>query len=617
MARIRYVVAVAVALTAALAGCTATTDSAPAPAPTPTTPEPVADSAGSTGANLADEAGGEEPAASAPPVRDPVADIRAAGWGVVGNRLRGPGGLDLDLSACPAEPPTEGPITIGTNVATGLLDAHAEAMADLFAEVNADGGIGGRRLELVTAVEDNGHWVNAEGKVAELVAEGDVVAVVPGGSAADEGDGAAAVLARACTPGLLWLGTGPSPSPWVVNGITDWRSDLALAIAWVHSTGARRVLAVGPGGADAFLAEIQDLLTALDARIPLDETVTVAAHGFDDPVGLRPVDPLLDDYDAAIIVSSGSGCTLAPPAIRERFPGTQIVTLSSLCPEWVFGPDYRAPDDGRIDGVVQLFATTPGAPDGSPERPEDRLQVEATRTAAAVVELLQVADRLDGGVSRANVLLAAHYLDLAPIDAIGGVRLRTNGPEDPFPVESGMPHRWDAATGRWRALDGGTVFHADGVTPPLDRRAREPQEPDPCRLLDRSTMSTAHWYPTEPGGDRVDPQADIVLHVPADAEPAATSAVLVASTDRGVEIRLPLAPGSAPACEGDATFDLPLGDAAALTELGPAFTVRFEFDGGEWSTDPVQWPGDFERAVPFDPTPLVRSPETDGDQQGG
>lgn len=609
---VRLTVAV---LAMALFGACSSADPSGSPRPSSATTA-TADSTEAERAQPADSETGDTgpPGADTSPseARDPIADITENGWGVVDGRLRGPGGLDLDLSRCPPEPPADGPIRIGTNVAAGLIDSHDDALTEAFAAVNADGGIGGRPLELITAVEDNGHLINTDGMVSQLLAPGELSAIVPAGSAADEADRAAIVLAEACTPGLLWLGTGPSPTPWVTNGVIDVRSELALARAWLATIDADNLLLVVPEGADGFMDEAIDAFDVADGA-----TVTVAEHGVDRPLLVPVGDPLLDHYDGAVIASSGTGCTQGPAAVRDRYPEAEIVTIGALCPEWSFRPEYLAPGEGRLDGVVQLFWTRPPRAGAAAELRPDRLRTEAGRTADALIELLRVADGLDGGVNRANLLLAAHYLDATPADAAEGVRLRTNGPDDPFALESGVPHRWQAASQRWQPLPGGAVVDADGATPRAERRPPAPFEPDPCLVADRSTMSTSHWFPTEEGGDVVDPRADIVLYVPSDTVALATTAELVASTLAGTEVRLPLQPLAGRSCRADRVFDLPLGDADALTDLGPAFTVRFEFDDGAWSTNPVQWPDDFERVVPFDPTPLVRSPETDGGQPGG
>ncbi len=159
----------------------------------------------------------------------------------------------------------------------------------------------------------------------------------------------------------------------------------------------------------------------------------------------------------------------------------------------------------------------------------------------------------------------------------------------------------------------------DGTEPAeTGARADAVEEPafDPCVVHRRDGIATGHWFPTTEGGDAVDPQADIYLHLPSDDEALATSAVLVASTDTGDEVRLPLAPGVGPTCRGDRFFDLPLGDAEALAALDPPFTVVFDLDDGAWFTDPVRWPDDFPRTVPFGTVDLDAAPRADGEVGG-
>jgi len=181
------VAAVTVAVRAAGSNETAgapAADTAPggaAPAgPDAAAPDPDTTSgAGGTGGGSAAPTLEELEARWAEDRRAMVAALSAPGFGVgADNILRGPGGFQLDLNACPVgwsatEGVDDSRIVLGhTTARTGNLSSSGRVTDGLQAyldRVNAGGGVAGRRIELV--VKDDGFVPTATAeRVGELLA---------------------------------------------------------------------------------------------------------------------------------------------------------------------------------------------------------------------------------------------------------------------------------------------------------------------------------------------------------------------------------------------------------------------------------------------------------------
>ena len=106
-----------------------------------------------------------------------VAEIKAAGYGVDGDTLTGPGGWTVDLSTCPADWSdtagiNDGVIKIGhTTAQSGALAAYGNigvGMDAYFDYVNENGGIGPDGLQLELHIKDDAYVAT---QTQELVAE--------------------------------------------------------------------------------------------------------------------------------------------------------------------------------------------------------------------------------------------------------------------------------------------------------------------------------------------------------------------------------------------------------------------------------------------------------------
>ncbi len=92
----------------------------------------------------------------------------------------------------------------------------------------------------------------------------------------------------------------------------------------------------------------------------------------------------------------------------------------------------------------------------------------------SLVEALRIADALPGGLSRSDLLLTLHALDLDHPALPSGVAYRTNGSADRHLIEGGQMTEYDAQTQQWQEL---RIVDADGQTPSCRWEYGPPAEP--------------------------------------------------------------------------------------------------------------------------------------------
>ena len=77
-----------------------------------------------------------------------------------------------------------------------------------------------------------------------------------------------------------------------------------------------------------------------------------------------------------------------------------------------------------------------------------------------LVQVLRIAGDLDGGLNRANMILAARALDMTHPGYLPGVKMRLNGNKDGYAEEAGVFQQWDGANQIWVVK--GKVIDLDG-----------------------------------------------------------------------------------------------------------------------------------------------------------
>lgn len=427
-----------------------------------------------------------------------VAALSAPGYGVgADNVLRGPGGFQLDLTTCPAdwsasEGVTDTSIVLGhTTARTGNLSSSGRVTDGLQAYldvVNAEGGVAGRRIELV--VKDDGFVPTATvTAVDELLAAAKPFAVTTLGSPTSLAVYDA--LNDACVPQPFVISSHPAwgdpvNHPWTIGLQLTPATEAGLWGAWIEQNlGAELPAAVSALVMDNELGRLYEHAFQVwaDAHPGVVASFTPVHH----PAATASVSDEMGQVAAGkprvvLAMTAGRPCL---QAVQEadttglRAAGAALFLPSSCRDAATFlAPAGAAADGWRILGGG-LKSTADSAQAGDPyvafvrrsltEADLDPADPQASAGFAlfgwAEVEALRVAAELPGGLTRPNLILALRGLQLHHPFSVDEIALTTSGAADAYPLEGSDVLVFDAAAQAWRP-DGGPVLDADGTTPP-------------------------------------------------------------------------------------------------------------------------------------------------------
>ncbi|MEZ5412630.1 MAG: ABC transporter substrate-binding protein [Acidimicrobiales bacterium] len=470
---------------------------------------PAAPQAVSPGSATDTSGGGDAPAGAASTMEElearwaedrqaMVAALSAPGLGVgADNVLRGPGGFQLDLNACPAGwSPTEGiddtRILLGhTTARTGNLSSSGRVTDGLQAyldEVNAGGGVAGRRIELV--VKDDGFVPTATAEeVGELLAADKPFAVTTLGSPTSLA--VYDTLNEACVPQPFVISSHPAwgdpvNHPWTVGLQLSPPTEAVLWGTWIEQNLAGELpVTVGALVMDNELGRLYEL--AFQRWAEAHPNVVSSFVPVHHPAATASVSAEMDEVAAPgprvfLAMTAGRPCLQAV----EQADGTGLragaaaLFLPSSCQD---AATFLAPAGPAADGWRILGGGLKATAD--PAWADDPFVAFARRTLSqagldpadpqasagfglfgwAEVEALRVAAELPGGLTRPNLILALRGLQLHHPLSLDGIVLATSGNADPYPLEGSEVLVFDAAAQAWRA-DGGPVLDVDGSTPP-------------------------------------------------------------------------------------------------------------------------------------------------------
>lgn len=463
--------------------------STPTPTPLPQCQRFVEEHEAAVGAAASDSA--------PPPPEDPLeqqwAQDRAAavqrildgGYGVRDCVLHGPGGLEVDLSECPSEWSDYGGITAGSielvsiGPNTGDLaafDQIGQGMAAVFTETNSNGGVGRSGAQVVLErLNDRYDWNEAQRIVNNLnfdqgdgpfalsvLGTGSTLAVreqlnneciphpfnstghpalsdpaLPWGSILEMGWDAEAFL------WVDWIDEYLAAQAPVTVGVVVTDNDFGLSYTEPFSEAAELSSVIGEVRFEYHAPESLDLMVQVDALGDVDVLIGMMAGA---------ACPALTTTAAASGVSGRTSANFLP-SVCVGNPGRDVLPHRWLSMGGIFRDPIPA---GTTDGVVWVDRVLGSAPlsDG---------RTELTRRGAGVfgwtwVQTIEIASQLPGGLSRTNLMLAMHSLDLAAPGLPVGVRIGTNGLDDQHPIESSWLARITGPQSReWienRSVDG-------------------------------------------------------------------------------------------------------------------------------------------------------------------
>lgn len=425
-----------------------------------------------------------------------IDNITSNGWGLGDDGiLTGPSGFTIDTNECPADwSNTEG---VGENVLlghttalSGNLAAYgniAAGMESYFGYVNDNGGIGGLPIELIS--KDDAYVATQTIELVDELLQSDKPFAI-------ETLGSPNTLAvydtmnENCVPHPLAM-TGhpawgdPEGHPWTTGNQMSYATEAILWGAWIRANMADQLPVTVAGlvmdndfglayedGMETFAEENPDVIAEFipvrhDPAAPTvtNEMTTIAS----------------EEPDVFIYMTAGNPCLLAvEEASRSGLKDSGAVIFApSVCKDATsfFEPAGDAGNGFYIIGGGLKLCTDPqyadepyfqfmqGTLDGSglDWAGQGNFCTGFGLFAWPYVEALRIANELDGGLTRTNLMLALRAMDVQAPFMINGISYGMNGNDDAFLIEGSDIAQYDAASEGWTQI--GDVVDLNGSSP--------------------------------------------------------------------------------------------------------------------------------------------------------
>lgn len=424
--------------------------------------------------------------------------IEAGDWGVgVDQVLRGPGGLEVDLAECGDEWSDTAGIeadTIHLAQISALSGGIAQSsyypgLAAYLDHVNEAGGVGGRQVAL--SVHDDSYVPSATREIIDgLVAADEVLAVHTYGFLNTLA--VAPLLEGACMPVPFVRAAHPAfgdgeQFSWLVGGELSIRAEVEIWLTWLEEEHPDRLpltaAAIVMGGYGDFYETA--FREAIERRPGIVSDFNAVRHDPAAPdISPQVAEVAGFDPDIYIQMTAANPCLLALKSAKENGlvanvdrPDRIAITVS-VCTQ---ANAYLIPAGDAGNGLVAVERNVAFAPGLAIEPGDDTFtswvkdelapndldwQVSLNWVGVDVgwslVEALRIADALPGGLSRSNLLLTLHALDLDHPALPPGVAYQTNGSADRHLIEGGQMMEYNAQTQQWTDL---RTTDVDGQTP--------------------------------------------------------------------------------------------------------------------------------------------------------
>jgi branched-chain amino acid transport system substrate-binding protein len=302
----------------------------------------------------------------------------------------------LSLTSAVAFPPTRGAATElqKDGLRIGLLESSGPLAEDLaqgvklaVEELNANGGVDGRRIELFLLPRSRGPWSDGASSMAEFVYEKEPVALI-GPTTRANAHLAAQIATKKRIP-VVALSFGRSITrvmdPWIFRGVPEDDEQAQALLRWAFSEPEeKRVLLVVPAGRDgeARLGSLERACTAVGVRVT--GTVRASETVAQDLGGIEAVkaDAILLwlDVEAALPFLRSQQEFLYGKKILGslRLDNEEFMGRAPSSAEGLALPMLRS-DSGRSLGsalgydMVHVIATAADKADGRPELIRDSL----------------------------------------------------------------------------------------------------------------------------------------------------------------------------------------------------------------------------------------------------
>ena len=393
--------------------------------------------------------------------------------------------LKVDTANCPADATAElaagADITIGSVIPqSGPLAAFgaiAQGLNTYFAKVNADGGVDGHKLVLVA--KDDAYDPNKTPPlVTELIEKDHMMASVIQVGTPNVG-ATRALYEESCTP-QLYVGTGfpgwgdPANHPWTVGGILAYNTE---AVMWGDFLAKAK-----PGAKVAELVFNNDFGKSYQKKfdeVAADKGFTIVDtelhEGTATSIDNEVTAILAANPDVVLGETTGAFCPkLMAGLAAGGYKGITIVSATCASVASFFKPVDPAGNGVYVLGQQKdpsdpQFANDPAmtaykadvAKYGQGADANNGSILTGYNLAALMVDTLQRAAKLDGGLTRANIMNAAWSTDFAVPLILGG-KFHVNGTTDAYGSEYAVMLQYDASTGS--QVKTGDTFDVEGKT---------------------------------------------------------------------------------------------------------------------------------------------------------
>ncbi len=407
--------------------------------------------------------------------------------------LRGPGGFELDTSACPAdwnnEAAADGTITIGYTIAqSGALAVYgniADGLGAYFDYQNSVGGVGPDGLQIELVVKDDEYVATrTQELVDELLQTEDPFAVTTLGS--PNTFSVYNTLNDLCVP-HPHVTTGhqawgdPEGHPWTTGQQLSYSTEALIWANWIDDNLEGPVTVAGLVMDNDFgLAYESSFEVFAEASDTIEEFVAVR-H---DPAAATLTNEVTtlaaENPDVFISMTAGNPCVLAiQEADRSGITETaQALFTPSVCKtiSGTMEPAGDASEGWYVVGGGIKDTTDPQYLD-DPYIAWVNEQVEAAGLDSSVsltgdgfgvrgwgmVQAMLVAAELDGGMTRTNFILALRSMDMTHPALLDGIGWNTNGAEDSYFIEGSEISQFTVADQTW--VQQGGIIDLSGLSP--------------------------------------------------------------------------------------------------------------------------------------------------------
>lgn len=407
-----------------------------------------------------------------------VADIKANGYGVTDGILTGPGGWTVDLSNCPGDWSdtdgiVDGKVKIALTIAqSGTLAVYGNlgtGQGVYYDYINANGGIGPDGLQIEFVTKDDAYDANLTQEYVEEFMGSDrpfLVQTLGTPNTFSVRDR----LNDECVPHPLSM-TGhpawgdPQGFPWTTGMQLNYFTEGVLWGSWIENNLADKApvtVAALVADNDFGLAYEKGFLN-FAAGSDIIGDVEVVRHDVAAATLTNEITTLAaSNPNVFIAMTAGAPCTMAfQEAARSGIvESADAVWAPSVCASasflgpaedaadgWLaFGGGWKDPaDDALVESDVFLSWIKGEIGAAGLDTEVSLLSTGVGEFGWPMIQTLQIAAELDGGLTRTNFMLALRSLSMTHPFLLDGITFSNNGAEDAYLVEGTQINVWDSA----------------------------------------------------------------------------------------------------------------------------------------------------------------------------